>query len=81
MASTRDVVEKVLRAVETIAVESLKEKHRFKVSFLQGKLIEQKERLAGEKNVFGKVVPVLAQPAKKNIKFSPTNEFRLLFQL
>ena len=77
----QDVVETVLRAVEIVVFDTLKEKRSFKVSFLQGKLIEKKERLAGEKKVFGKVVPVLAQPAKKNIKFSPTKEFRLLFQL
>jgi len=76
----QDVVETVLRAVETVALETLKEKNRFKCSFLQGKLIEKKERLAGEKKVFGKVVPVPAQPAKKNVKFTPTMEFRALFQ-
>ena len=76
----QDVVETVLRAVDAVALETLKEKHRFKLSFLQGKLIEKKERLAGEKQVFGKVVTVPAQPAKKNVKFSQTKEFRALFQ-
>ena len=76
----QDVVETVLRAVDTVALETLKEKRRFKISFLQGKLIEKKERLAGERKVFGKLVSVPAKPAKKNVKFSPTKEFRLLFQ-
>ena len=76
----QDVVETVLRAVDTVALETLKEKRRFKISFLQGKLIEKKERLAGEKKVFGKMVEVPAQPAKKNVKFSPTMEFRAHFQ-
>ena len=73
-------METVLRAVETVALETLKEKHSFKFSFLQGKLIEKKERLAGEKQVFGKVVIVPARPAHKNVKLTPTKEFRALFQ-
>ena len=76
----QDVVETVLRAVEMAALDSLKEKRRFKVSFLQGKLIEKQERPAKEQKVFGKMVEVPAQPAKKNVKFSPTKEFRALFQ-
>ena len=75
----QDVVESVLRAVETVALDTLREKRRFKVSFLQGRLNEKKERLAGEKRVFGKVVAVPARPAKRNVKFSPTKEFRALF--
>ena len=69
-----------MRAVDTVALETLREKRRFKISFLQGKLIEKKERPAAEKKVFGKVVTVAAQPAKKNVKFSPTMEFRAHFQ-
>jgi len=76
----QDVVETVLRAVDTVALETLKEKRRLKISFLQGKLIEKKERLAGERKMFGKVLSVPAQPAKKNVKFSPTMEFRAHFQ-
>ena len=76
----QDVVETVLRALETVALETLKEKRIFKVSFLHGKLIEKKERPAAEKKVFGKVVTVAARPAKKNVKFSPTMEFRAHFQ-
>ena len=76
----QDVVETVLRAVEMVALDTLKEKRRFKVSFLQGKLIEKQERPAKEQKVFGKMVEVRAQPAKKNVKFSPTKEFRALFQ-
>ena len=76
----QDVVETVLRAVETVALETLKEKHRFKVSFLQGKLTEKKERPATEQKVFGKNVMVPARPAKRSIKFNPTKEFRNLLQ-
>ena len=77
----QDVVETALRAVETVALETLKEKRRFKVSFLQGKLIEKRARPATAKNLFGKVVAVAARPAKKIIKFSPTKPCRLLFPL
>ena len=76
----QDVVESVLRSVEAVAVESLKEKRRFKVSFLQGKLIAKPERPATEKKLFGKVVAVSARPAKKSVKFNPSAEFRALFQ-
>ena len=69
-----------MRAMEKVALETLKEKRRFKISFLQGKLIEKEERPAGKTKMFGKVVPVPAQPAKKNVKFTPTKEFRVLFQ-
>ena len=75
----QDVVETVLRALETVALETLKEKRIFKVSFLHGKLIEKKERPAAEKKVFGKVVTVAARPAKKTIKLNPSTEFRALF--
>ena len=75
----QDVVETVLRALETVALETLKEKRIFKVSFLHGKLIEKKERPAAEKNVFGKVVTVAARPAKRTIKLNPSTEFRALF--
>ena len=74
-------METALRAVETVALETLKEKRRFKVSFLQGKLIEKRARPATTKNLFGKVVAVAARPAKKIIKFSPSKQFRLLFPL
>ena len=74
------IIATYLRAVDTVALETLKKKRRFKISFLQGKLIEKKERLAAEKKVFGKMVEVPAQPAKKNVKFSPTMEFRAHFQ-
>ena len=73
-------METVLHAVQTVAVETLKEQHKFHVSFLQGRLNEKKERPAAEQKVFGKVVSVPARPAKKNIKFSPTKEFRNLFE-
>ena len=76
----QDVVESVLRSVEAVAVESLKEKRRFKVSFLQGKLIAKPERPATEKKLFGKIVAVSARPAKKSVKFNPSSEFRALFQ-
>ena len=76
----RDVVESVLRSMEAVAVQSLTEKRRFKVSFLRGKLIDKKKRPATEKQVFGKVVAVHARPAKKNVKFTPTKEFAALFQ-
>ena len=76
----QDVVESVLRSVEAVAVESLKEKRRFKVSFLQGKLIAKPERPATEKKLFGKIVAVSARPAKKSVKFNPSAEFRALFQ-
>jgi len=76
----KDVVETVLHAVQTVAVETLKEKHKFHVSFLHGRLNEKPERLAREKNMFGNVVPVPAQPASKTVKFSPTKEFRNLFE-
>ena len=76
----QDVVESVLRSVETVAVEYLQEKRKFKVSFLQGKLIQKEERPATEKKLFGKVVAVSARPAKKSVKFNPSAEFRALFQ-
>ena len=76
----QDAVESVLRSVEAVAVDSLKEKRRFKVSFLQGKLIAKPERPATEKKLFGKVVAVSARPAKKSVKFNPSAEFRALFQ-
>ena len=74
------VVESVLRSVETIALETLKEKRRFKVSFLQGKLIEKPERPATEKKVFGKLIAIHARPAKKHVLCMPTIEFRALFE-
>ena len=76
----QDVVETVLHAVETVAVETLKEQHRFHISFLQGKLIEKHKKPATEQKVFGNVVVVPAQPARKNVKFSATKDFRKLFQ-
>ena len=68
-----------MRAVESVALDTLKEKRRFKVSFLQGKLIDKKERPATEMKVFGKVVTVAARPAKRTIKLNPSTEFRALF--
>ena len=47
----QDVVETAFRAVETVALETLPEKRRFKVSFLQGRLNEKRARPATAKNI------------------------------
>ena len=77
----QSVVEIALRAVETVALETLKERRRFKVSFVHGRLIGKRARPATPKNLFGKVVAVAARPAKKIIMFSPAKQCRLLFPL
>ena len=76
----QDVVEMVLHAVEKVAVATLKEQRKFRVSFLQGKLHEKPERPATEKNVFGHVVSVPGRPDKTTVKFSATTSFRKLFE-
>ena len=74
------VVEQVLRAVEAVAVQTLKDKRKFNVSFIQGRLNEKPEAPAKEKKVHGKLVSVPARPAKMALKFTPTKEFRMLFE-
>ena len=74
------VVEQVLRAVEAVAVQTLKDKRKFNVSFIQGRLNEKPEAPAREKKMLGKIVSVPARPAKRTLKFTPTKEFRKLFE-
>ena len=74
------VVETVLRAVETVALAALKDQRKFNLSFIQGKLSEKPEKPAKEKTVLGKLVSVPARPAKWTLKFTPTKEFRMLFE-
>ena len=71
----QDIVESVLDALETVAIETLKAKHKFHVSFLHGKLNEKPERLARDKKVFGKVVAVPAQPARKTSNLARQRPF------
>ena len=74
------VVEQVLRAVEAVAVQTLKDKRKFNVSFIQGRLNEKPEAPAKEKKMLGKILSVPARPAKRTLKFTPTKEFRMLFE-
>ncbi len=74
------VVETVLRAVEKVAVQALRDKRKFNVSFIQGRLNEKPEAPAKEKKVLGKLVSVPARPAKRTVKFIPSKEFRKLFE-
>ena len=74
------VVESVLRAVEAVAIASLKDNRKFNVSFIQGKLSEKPEIPAKEKDVLGKLVTVPAKPAKRTVKFIPTKDFRKFFE-
>ncbi len=74
------VVESVLRAVEAVAVAALKDKRKFSLSFIQGKLNEKPETPAKEKDVLGKLVSVPARTAIRTVRFSPTKEFRKLFE-
>ena len=74
------VVEQVLRAVEAVAVQTLKDKRKFNVSFIQGRLNEKPEAPAREKKMLGKIVSVPARPAKMARKFTPAKEFRMLFE-
>jgi len=75
-----DVVQSVLHAVETVAVDTLKTTRRFHVTFLQGKLNAKPEAPAREKTVNGKVVSFPARPAKTAVKFNPAKHFRKLFE-
>ena len=74
------VVEQVLRAVEAVAVQELKDKRKFNVSFIQGRLNEKPAAPPKEKKMLGKIVSVPARPAKRTLKFTPTKEFRMLFE-
>lgn len=74
------VVERFLRAVEKVAVQALRDKRNFSVSFIQGQLKEKPEAPAKKKKILGKLISVPARPAKRVLKFTPTKEFRVLFE-
>jgi len=75
-----DVVQKVLDALDTVAVECLKTKGIFRLNFITVRLRTQKARGANEKRVCGKDVQLKAKPERRTLKATPAKFLKALCQ-
>ena len=73
-----DVVDKVLGAIEAVAVESLNKNGVFRLNFITAKILTCEARDETSKNVCGKDVTLKARPKRRALKFMPTKTFKQL---
>ena len=73
-----DVVDKVLGAIEAVAVESLNKNGVFRLDFITAKIHTREARDETSKNVCGKDVTLKARPKRRALKFMPTQTFKQL---
>jgi hypothetical protein len=73
-----DVVQKVLDALEAIAVETLKKNGVFRMTFITAKILTREAREATNKRVCGKDVALKAKPERRALKLTPSKTFKQL---
>ena len=66
-----DMVQKVLDALDTVAVECLKTNALFRLNFITVRLRTQKACGASEKRVCGKDIQLKAKPERNTLKVTP----------
>ena len=73
-----DVVDKVLGALEAVAVESLNKNGVFRLKFITAKILTREARDETSKNVCGKDVTLKARPKRRALKLTPSKIFKQL---
>ena len=73
-----DVVDKVLGALQAVAVESLNKNGVFRLNSITAKILTREARDETSKNVCGKDVTLKARPARRALKVMPTKTFKQL---
>ena len=73
-----DVVQKVLGALEEIAVETLKKNGVFRLTFITAKILTREAREATNKRVCGRDVALKAKPERRALKLTPSKTFKQL---
>ena len=73
-----DVVDKVLGALEAVAVDTLKKNGVFRLSFITAKILTEEAREATSKQVCGRDVALKAKPKRRVLKLLPTKTCKLL---
>ena len=73
-----DVVDKVLGALEAVAVESLNKNGVFRLNFITAKILTREARDETSKNVCGKDVTLKARPKRRALKLTPSKTFKQL---
>ncbi len=73
-----DVVDKVLGALEAVAVDTLKKNGVFRLNFITAKILTREAREATNKRVCGRDVSLKAKPARRALKLLPTKTFKQL---
>jgi hypothetical protein len=73
-----DVVQKVLGALETVAVDTLNKNGVFRLNFITAKIHTREAREATSKNVCGRDVALKPRPARRALKVLPSKTFKQL---
>ena len=75
-----DVVQQILDALDTVAVECLKTNCMFRMNFITFRIRTQKARGASTKRVCGKYIQLKAKPERRTLKTTPAKCLKALCQ-